>query len=472
MRKNVPALQGLIIFSSENLQLTLHLLVLGIVLSACLPAAYPGADSRPPVIEPSHIAHEKIITCSDIENFPDTGTEIIITDKTDIPAARDPFSEPMFHSCLVRITDNQKDFRVEDSDEGIKNEYSRVQSFNSDESLLLLRGTDGSWFLYDSLSLEPLQEIPLVIDPRWDSQNPNKIYYFENASLYGFNITDKTKTLVHDFSNDFPGSKVSMVWTRYEGSPSMDGRYWGLMAENEEWLTDYLLVYDQLSNEIIAQKDLRSYPDSVREIDSVTISPLGNYFLVYHDAFCDPGILGTEEHPCGLMVYDRNLQTGRGLIRIIGHSDLALDENGKEILVFQDIDTDTISSLNLATGKISTILPIDFSKTSIGFHFSGRAYEKPGWVVVSTYSSNNLPVNWMENQVFILETKPGGRIIRLAPTRSVVRKDKEHDYWAEPQASTNRTLTQVIFGSNWEKSGTTQINTFLVQVPESWLAVR
>lgn len=76
----------------------------------------------------------------------------------------------------------------------------------------------------------------------------------------------------------------------------------------------------------------------------------------------------------------------------------------------------------------------------------------------------------MENEVFILETKPNGRIIRLASTHSVVNEDEEHDYWAEPQASTNRNLTKTIFGSNWEHPGTTQIDTYLVQIPENWFA--
>ena len=36
------------------------------------------------------------------------------------------------------------------------------------------------------------------------------------------------------------------------------------------------------------------------------------------------------------MVYDRNLQNGRGLLRIVGHSDTALDAEGREVFVYQD----------------------------------------------------------------------------------------------------------------------------------------
>ncbi len=260
-----------------------------------------------------------------------------------------------------------------------------------------------------------------------------------------------------------------MVWTRYEGSPSMDGRYWGLMAEDDNWLTTAYIVYDLIEDKVISIRDIRNMPEEVREIDSVTISPLGTYFLVYHDRYCEMGESGSEQNPCGLMVYNRNLENGRGLLRVIGHSDLALDENGREVLVYQDIDTDTISMLDLETGQITQLLSIDFSKISVGLHFSGRAFLRPGWAVVSTYTSQPETITWMDNQVFLVELKPNGRVIRLAFTRSLVDDSQEHDYWAEPQASPNQDLSRVVFTSNWGKSGTEDVNTYVIEIPLEWI---
>lgn len=90
------------------------------------------------------------------------------------------------------------------------------------------------------------------------------------------------------------------------------------------------------------------------------------------------------------MVYDRDLKEGRGLLRVVGHSDLALDAEGREVLVYQDIDTDQVSMLDLADGTVTPLVPIDFSHTALGLHFSGRAYDRPGWVLVSTHSVHNL----------------------------------------------------------------------------------
>ncbi len=380
------------------------------------------------------------------------------------PAAHSPFRDPVFGSCLVRVTDRRTDIAPGDDSAGLKNEYSRVQSFNSDESRLLALGTAGNWYLYDAAGLQVLEQLPLGIDPRWDAANPNIIYFSEETRLLSYDISTKEIKTLHEFAPDFPGQAFSMVWARYEGSPSRDGRYWGLMAEDENWMTVALLVYDQRNDQVIAR---RSLPPA--EIDSVTISPLGNYFLAYFDNYCEQGQLGSDANPCGLMVYDRDLTQGRGLLRLIGHSDLALDARGKEVLVYQDIDTDTIAMLDLETGLVTPLWPIDFSYTAIGLHISGRALDQPGWAVISTYDGDQAAHTWMDDQVFVIELKTGGRVVRLAHTHSLVDETQEHDYWAEPQASANRSLTRILFTTNWNRSGMEEVEMLLIELPAGWL---
>jgi hypothetical protein len=159
-------------------------------------------------------------------------------------------------------------------------------------------------------------------------------------------------------------------------------------------------------------------------VDSVTISPLGDYFVAQFD-YCSGGERGTDASPCGLMVYDGDLKNDRGLHRIIGHSDLALDAQGREIMVYQDIDTDEIATVDLATGSITRLLPIDFSHGEIGLHFSGRAHLLPGWAVVSTHGSSRTSYTWMDDQVFALELRANGCMVRLAHTHSLVDPDQE-----------------------------------------------
>jgi len=383
------------------------------------------------------------------------------------PAARVAFRDPVFGTCLVRVSDRSTDLATEDDSPGIKNEYSRVQSFNADGSRILLRGIHATWYVYDAATLRPLAKTAFdgSVDPRWDASDPDLLYYNDGTRLMAYHVSSATAAVLHDFAADFPGQSLAAVWTRYEGSPSQDGRYWGLMAQDENWRAVAFVVYDQRANLMAARRDLSAtYPD----VDAVTISPLGNYFLAYCD-YCERGHPGDDAHPCGLMVYDRNLRNGRSLLRIIGHSDLALDAQGREVLVYQDIDTDNISMLDLASGRVTPLWPIDYDHTALGFHFSGRALQRPGWAVVSTYNGGHpTSYTWMDDQVFLVELKAGGRTVRLAHTHSRYNENQEQDYWAEPHASANPDLTRVLFTSNWGRTGTEQVETSMLELPPNW----
>ncbi len=125
----------------------------------------------------------------------------------------------------------------------MKNEYSRVQSFNADESLIVVRGISGTWHLYDAQTLQSIRQLPIDIDPRWSATDPDLVYYSSETRLMSYNVQTEEILTVHDFAEDLPGQNLTMVWTRYEGSPSFDGRTWGLMAEDEDWLTAAYIVY-------------------------------------------------------------------------------------------------------------------------------------------------------------------------------------------------------------------------------------
>jgi len=404
--------------------------------------------------------------CEQIPPTPVTHFEIQQIPDLDEPAPRVPFQDPTFGTCLVRVTDRSSDLSAGDTSQGMKNEYSRVQSFNADGTRLVVLTTDGNWYVYDAFSLQPLGQVPIEREPRWDAADPDLLYYTEETRLVSYHISTGQKQTMHEFANDFPGLSLSAVWTKFEGSPSNDGRYWGLMAENQDWMTVAFLIYDLESDQIVA---VRETPPS--EIDSVAISPMGNYFLAYYDNFCEYGQLGSDHEPCGLMIYDRKLENGRGLLRIIGHSDLSLDAQGKEVLIYQDIDQDDISMLDLSSGEVTPLLAIDFSHSALGFHFSGRAIHVPGWVLVSTSNGSRPSSTWMDDQIFVLELKHGGRVVRLAHTQSIFDEHIEHDYWAEPHASANQDFTQIVFTSNWGRSGSEQVDMYMINLPKDWTSL-
>jgi len=384
------------------------------------------------------------------------------------PAPRQWFTDPTFGTCLVRVTDRASDLSPDDTSTGLVNEYARVQSFNADGSRLLAHGTDGTWYLYDAQTLQPLGELPLAREPRWDAVDPNLVYYLDWTRLMSYNVQTAAQTEVRDFADDFPGQNLAAVWTRYEGSPSRDRRYWGLMAEDEDWIPVAFLVYDRQTDQVTI-RDMRGVPGIEDDVDHVTMSPLGTYFIASFDRYCESGELGDDAHPCGLMVYNRNLTNGRGLLRIIGHYDPALDAQGREVIIYQDIDTDHISVLDLASGAVTPLWEIDFSFTAIGLHFSGLAFDRPGWAVVSTHD-DAAAHTWMDDQVFLVELKADGRVVRLAHTHSIVDESQpaEYSYWAEPHASANPDLTRVLFTTNWGRFDTGEVEMFMIALPPDW----
>ncbi|MFN2225609.1 MAG: hypothetical protein ACK2UY_04870 [Anaerolineae bacterium] len=383
------------------------------------------------------------------------------------PASRQWFTDPTFGTCLVRVTNRDRDPSPQDASPGMVNEYARVQSFNADGSRFLVYGTEGYWYLYDAQTLQPLRELSLGDEPRWDAADPDRLYYLRDTRLLWYDVATGAEDLVRDFYDDLPEKDVAMVWTHHEGSPSHDRRYWGLMAEDQDWLPTAFLVYDRQANQVTV-RDVRGLPGIEDDVDHVTMSPQGTYFLASFDRACPEGSLGDDGTPCGLMVYDRDLAQGRGLLRIIGHYDTALDTRGREVIVYQDIDADWISMLDLESGAVTPLWPIDFSHTGIGLHFSGLASRRPGWTVVSTHDDDPATYTWMDDQVFLVELQTGGRVVRLAHTHSVVNDDDEADYWAEPHASTDPDLTRILFGSNWGRSGSGQVDVYMIQIPDDW----
>jgi len=447
----------------------LTLLFLSLLFAACARAGEDGSDGdadrplRPPVA--SGAERGTLVPCPSLEDPRVTHFEVLQAPALPEPEPGVFYLDPVFGTCIVRVTNRDADPSPGDPSAGLKNEYSRVQSFNADGSRIIARGIEGSWYLYDAGSLAPIGELPIGVEPRWDARDPQLLYFFEETSLLRYDIRSGEQVLVRDFAADFPDLSLAVVWTRYEGSPSWDGRTWGLMGQDQDWEVVVFLVYDLQEDRLVAQRRL----PAGAEVDSVTISPLGTYFLAYFDNYCERGRLGDDQHPCGLMVYDRELQNGRSLVRIIGHSDPALDPEGREVLVYQEIDRDTISMLDLANGEVVDLWPIDFSHTAIGLHFSGRASERPGWALVSTYGNDARSYTWMDNTVFAVELRPGGWVVRLAHTHSLVDDRQEHDYWAEPHASANHDFTRLLFTSNWGRSGTGRVDMYLIELPAGWM---
>jgi hypothetical protein len=363
-----------------------------------------------------------------------------------------PFVEPNFKTCVVRVTDHAAD--------GLpgfaRNDYSRRQAFNADSSKIVTSAHDGSWHYYDSNTSKYLGKLPGLggdAEPQWHPTNPNLLYYFPGFGI-GMQIREldvaagKTRIaadLAGRITAIWPTAKAA--WTKDEGSPSADGRYWGLMVDDANWHGLGLLTYDLAADRVIATYDFAK--NKKGRPDHVSMSPTGSYIVVSWD-----------DGPCA---FSRDFSQSRKLHHKGEHSDLALDAAGDDVYVSIDYEGSggPVYMTNLRTGKRTVLFPTYLEHTATAIHFSGKAFKRPGWVVASTYAEGGGPWQWLHGKVFAFELKEHPRIVNLAHHHVAY-----NEYFTEPHATVNRDLTRVVFGSNWEKNSKTDVDTYLIEIPK------
>ena len=172
--------------------------------------------------------------------------------------------------------------------------------------------------------------------------------------------------------------------------------------------------------------------------DWVSMSVTGRYVVAAHDA--------------GTFVYDAELGNRRLVTPALEHSDLALAADGTDRYVFIDFTSDPetggwLTSVDLATLDRVTIFDA-YDQANTSMHISGKGYEKPGWVVVSTYNCK-VPGAWTCDKVMAVELAANGRVLNLAHTYNC-----GDNYWTETHAVVNRSFSRVYFNSDGGSCGT------------------
>jgi len=94
----------------------------------------------------------------------------------------------------------------------------------------------------------------------------------------------------------------------------------------------------------------------------------------------------------------------------------------------------------------------------MAMHFSGKAYNKPGWVLVSTFGNGK--TEWPHQKVFALQLKKNPKIVHLMHHYGAVTT-----YFAQPQASVNRDFTRFVVNSNWGVPGDANVDTYMAEIP-------
>jgi hypothetical protein len=405
--------------------------------------------------EPLRVAPEVTAQC--VPFYPASWQPLLGQDKnkpasSTKPERGKPFADAWFKTCVTRVTDHAAD----QLGAFVRNDYSRRQGFNSDNTRIVVEAQDGSWHLYDATTYKHVKVLPGLggdAEPQWNPTKPNLMYYLPTFGI-GMKIleidinTGRTRVaadLAARIKAIWP--RANNAWTKAEGSPSADARYWALMVDDPEWNGLGLIVYDLVEDKLLAHYDYAQ--NKKGRPDHVSMSPSGNYVVPSWDD--------------GTWAYSRDFKTAMKLHPVSSHSDLALDTNGDDVYVAIDYDLHggPVFMINLRTGARTTLFMTYLEHTATNIHFSGKAFKRPGWVLVSAFGESGKYWEWMHGKIFALELKDNPRIVNLAHHHGLY-----DEYFTEPHASVNRDFTRVVFNSTWDIKTKTDIDVYTIELPK------
>ncbi|MEW4368144.1 Ig-like domain-containing protein, partial [Aliikangiella maris] len=365
------------------------------------------------------------------------------------------YIDPVYNTCIKRMTDH----KVEAPKGFARVEYSRKQAFNADSSMFLVLAYNGYWHVYDADSGEYLKQLngpASDAEVRWDSNDPNKLHYmptYGGMKVFELDVLSNTSRVIADFTGRLPWSNAARAWTKAEGTNSADGRYWGMQVETSDFYPLGLMVWDKWTDQIVGTWDFAAH--NVGRPDHTSMSPSGDYIVASWDG-----------NSYGTTAFSRDFTQQVKLHTKSEHSDLALLPNGNDAYVAVDYQSNggPVFMVEIQTGTRTDLFNSYVNGSATAFHFSGKAYNKPGWVLVSTYgdtATNDGSRVWMHDKVFALELKANPTILNIAFHHSV-----PNGYWTEPHATVNRDFTRVAFNSNWGVDLPTDIDVYQVFLPQ------
>lgn len=382
----------------------------------------------------------------------------------------DAVIDPVYGTRIYRVT-------AADSGTGqhLRHHYSRSQAFNADNSRFMAKAQNGYWSLHDAATFEKLQVLPRLAgncEPLWDPKDPKR--YIHTQRNGGMQWWDQDGRVVFDFTGKTPWPKATAFWTAGEGTRSADGRILTVLAGTYDEATKQKACYgivsvDLSTGTILGTLEAAKFPFPHYVPDHVSTSPSGRY-VVASWAYND-------EHKKGATIsYSTDFSSSQLLIENSEHSDLAIGANGHDLYVAASYKDGAIISIDLETGEkhaLHKLYPNTQNSELYACHISAQCFDRPGWAVISTYGeaakNGESPITELRaeyRKVWLLELKPGGRVLNVAHIHSTWPSDpKKKEYFLEPQATVSKDLSRILFAANHEGG---EISSYMIGLP-SWV---
>jgi len=362
-------------------------------------------------------------TCMFAQLPPNTAWEPIEPTSLPLPNYLEPISDILNNMDIIRVSDTLA-FNVPSEAGELLHGYSKTQAWNADMSKLFIGFTNV--LNADDYSLYKNIVFPggYFNDARWSNTNPEIRFFCWEEDFYKINIETDEVTLLQNFS----GYNLATIGP-WEGNISADDKY--VVITNEDGTKASL--YDIQLDVVLATKE---FVGGVT-FDWASITPWGNYIVVSNNS------TGSTE------MYDLDFNFIKILSPTQEHADFSIDTNGNEVLV----EVIPLIMTRLDTSEVTDLIPNATycgwpnSNPSIPGHISGRNFNFPGWVLVSTYTEECPNGNgyYFATDIFAVKLDGSGTIKHYGYSRSSFLTYSKNSF-----ASFSPDGTQVVFNSDWD----------------------
>jgi uncharacterized repeat protein (TIGR02543 family) len=391
--------------------------------------------------------------------------EGLVADKTprektafDKPGLLESYIDPAFGTKVRRITD------VNVAGGVIKPVYNNIQAWNADESRMVLyqsrASTASGHYLYDGKTYSKIKRLNIsatdMEDVFWDFEDPRYLYYAQSRQLRRINVETDEIIAIHDFSDICSGH----LWFGGDvQTPSWDNNVWGLRCDRESIFT-YNATTDQVSGYLEAADTTLSMALAPN------VSPSGQFFYQNGSVF-DAGLnllhsfdlrQGAEHSTLGVThdAQDAYIQVAFGPSPNGCNGD---SRNGVGAAVLHNFSD---GSCRVLMGESN-----GWGYPPSATHLSAVSHKNPGWVALSSVGArfnspdSGLPTLWQE--IYLTNTDPDNQqTCRIAHHRSW-GKSGSVGYMAEPHVTLSPSGTRLLFGSDWDNSGS--VDTYIIELP-------
>jgi hypothetical protein len=328
----------------------------------------------------------------------------------------------------------------------LKHRYAKLCPFTADGSKIWLNAsTSGDNPVIDADTLAYLNKRSYG-DQAFLSKSestPDRFYTMaHNGSVFTSfcyqNLADASGSFTSNEIRDFEADGYNNVNIGgYEGSQSVDDRYWPMQGTKTSDGTVDFFIYDKTDNTLSTRFNVPA-----ASAENCQMSPDGSFMVV-----CLTGSGGGKS--AGVHVFNSSMVWERVLSATPGnHGDIAYDTDGNLRWVWPEIpasNTATLRSARLSDGSERVEITAQFASQ---VHVSATCYRRPGYILISSYDTD--PTNYKKrgwNEAYFVKLDGTGTIERVSYVYHP--STGGGTYESQAWAASDPDGYQVVFASCW-----------------------